>query len=462
MNYKMRLIHRILLAIEAGILLAFTVPPVNIKLTAWIALIPLLIAIYNVRWHKAFFLGVLSGLIYFSAAGYWIFIFTKIGFIISILVTASFIGLFCALVQLLQARNLWWKMFLPPLIWVSLAHIFSFTPIESFWAHFGQPQPLYLLQIISITGLAGLTFLIVSANSIISSYITHVKKRKIPIVAGAIVAAIVLLITVYGAINVQEDVTGDLSVAIVQPNFPDAMEWRKEHVDEIFETYEKLILEAREADLIVLPLYTIPAEFNEILRKFENLSRMSNSYITLGTYRGKTNVALLFSNEGKLIGEYAAIHKPPFRNQTTGNKYVVMNTDLGSLSLLSCYDTMGEKITREFVRKGSQLLVSMANDNRFLGTTEFQQHFEKDMLSAVQNKRYIVRAVPSGISGIIDPYGRVLERSEIGKQQILFGKVKDIEEQTLFTRFGDVLSLLSLFVLVLYAIRHKIHFAKKK
>ena len=458
----MKLIYRILLAIEAGILLALTLPSVNIKLIAWIALIPLLIAIYDVKWHKAFLLGMLSGVIYFSAAGYWIFIFTKIGFIISILVTSSFLGLFCALVRLLQARSLWWKIFLPPLIWISLAYIFSFTPTESFWAHFGQPQPLYLLQIISITGLAGLTFLIVSLNSIISSFIINAEKKRIPIAAGTIIAVIVLIIAVYGAINVQEDVTGEISVAVVQPNFPDSMEWRKEHADEIFDTYEKLILDAGEADIIVLPLYTLPVEFNAFLRKFENFSRMSNAYIAVGNYRGNTNVALLFSNEGKLIGEYEAIHKPPFRNQTAGNEYVVMNTGLGRLGLLSCYDTVGEKITREFARKDSQLLVSMANDNRFFGTTELQQHFEIDILRAVQSKRYIVRAVPSGISSIINPFGSVLERSEIGKQQILFGKVKAIGEQTMFTRFGDILSPFSLLVIIAYIIREKIPFAEKK
>lgn len=449
----MRLIRRILLATLAGILLSLTVPPANIKLAAWIALIPLLISIERAKWHKAFLLGMLTGLIYFSAAGYWIFIFTKIGFIISILVTAGSIGLFCALVQLFKARNLWWKIFLPPLIWVSLAYIFSFTPVESFWAHFGQPQPLYLLQIISITGLAGLTFLIVATNSIISSYIVHAKKRKTPIFAGAIIAVILLIVTIYGAINVQEDVTGELSVAIVQPNFPDSMEWRKGHVDEIFDTYERLIIEIGEADLIVLPLYTIPSGFNNLLGKFENFSRMSNSYITIGTYKGNTNVALLFSNEGRLIGEYAAIHKPPFRNQTIGNEYVVMNTALGKLALLLCFDTTGEKTTREFVREDSQLLISMANDNLFFGTTELQQHFEKDMLRAVQNKRYIIRAVPSGISGIIDPYGRVLERSEIGKQQVIFGKAKVIREKTLFTMYGDIVSPLMLLILVAYALR---------
>ena len=306
--------------------------------------------------------------------------------------------------------------------------------------------------------MAGLTFMMVMSNSIVASYILSKKKneRKVIVIAGAILIAIIFISLLYGAINLKNDVSGDVSVAVVQPNFPNDVEWRKKHVEEIFKVYEELILKAKEADIIVLPQYTWPVSVSTTSRILKNLSRITDSYITIGTYRGYVNIAILFSKEGELVGEYVAVNKPPFRNQTPGHEYVVLDSGMGNLGMLLCYDTTDEKIAREFVRNDAQVLVSMANDNVFLGTTEPEQHLEQDILRAVENRRYIVRAAPSGISAIIDPYGRIVNRSEIGKRQVLFGSVKLMNEKTIFTQIGHIFSPLALVaLLVMYVMRRK-------
>ena len=198
-----------------------------------------------------------------------------------------------------------------------------------------------------------------------------------------------------------------------------------------------------------MPLYTLPVSLNTTVHKLGDLARITDSYITVGTYKGNVNIALLFSDKGNVLGEYAAVHKPPFRNQTPGFDHVVFSTDIGDIGTLLCYDGVGAKTAREFAKNGAQILVSMSNDNHFLETIEPELHLGQDILRAVENRRYIVRAAPSGISAIIDPYGRVLNKSEVRKEQVVFGKVTARKEKTLFTENGDVLSPLTLVILLL-------------
>ena len=63
---------------------------------------------------------------------------------------------------------------------------------------------------------------------------------------------------------------------------------------------------------------------------------------------------------------------------------------------------------RQFVAAGSELLTTITNDAWFGATSAPYQHFEQAAMRAIENGRYLVRAANTGISGIVDPYGRVL------------------------------------------------------
>jgi apolipoprotein N-acyltransferase len=73
-------------------------------------------------------------------------------------------------------------------------------------------------------------------------------------------------------------------------------------------------------------------------------------------------------------------------------------------------------------------------------------------LRAVENRRYLLRAATTGISGIIDPYGRVLSKSELMTQTHLTEVITPKKGLTFYTRFGDVLPLLSLTLSPLFLI----------
>ena len=65
-------------------------------------------------------------------------------------------------------------------------------------------------------------------------------------------------------------------------------------------------------------------------------------------------------------------------------------------------------------------------------------------MRAVENGRYLARAANTGISGFVDPYGRVLERSELFEQRMLVQDLRFLTGRTIYSRIGDLVAWLSL------------------
>ncbi len=60
-------------------------------------------------------------------------------------------------------------------------------------------------------------------------------------------------------------------------------------------------------------------------------------------------------------------------------------------------------------------------------------------MRAVEQGRYLARSANTGISGLVDPYGRVIERSPLFDQAVLVGEVRFLTDRTVYSRIGDVL-----------------------
>ena len=89
-------------------------------------------------------------------------------------------------------------------------------------------------------------------------------------------------------------------------------------------------------------------------------------------------------------------------------------------------------------RGGSELLTTITNDAWFGATSAPYQHFAQASMRAIENGRYLVRAANTGISGIVDPYGRVLARAGIFEPAVIVGEARFLRTPTVYTRIGDV------------------------
>jgi apolipoprotein N-acyltransferase len=103
-----------------------------------------------------------------------------------------------------------------------------------------------------------------------------------------------------------------------------------------------------------------------------------------------------------------------------------------------CYEVVYPDLMRKAVRAGSELLTTITNDAWYGTTSAPYQHFELAAMRAIEQGRYLVRSANTGISGIVDPYGRVLVRTNLFERTIVVGEVRFLQEQTLYAKIGDV------------------------
>jgi apolipoprotein N-acyltransferase len=108
-----------------------------------------------------------------------------------------------------------------------------------------------------------------------------------------------------------------------------------------------------------------------------------------------------------------------------------------------CHEVLFPELSASAVRAGAELLVNISNDGWLDPVTGVasRQHFAMAAFRAVETRRYLARAATTGISGIIDPYGRVSAALPAGDSGVLHGEVRGRTDLTPYARVGDVFAL---------------------
>jgi len=109
----------------------------------------------------------------------------------------------------------------------------------------------------------------------------------------------------------------------------------------------------------------------------------------------------------------------------------------GTTGVLICFEILFPHIARDFVLSGADILTTMTNDAWFGQTQAALQHFSIAVFRAVENRRSVVRAANTGISGFINPSGAILEKTDIFTTCILTRQVPVMSGKTFYTRNGD-------------------------
>jgi len=129
---------------------------------------------------------------------------------------------------------------------------------------------------------------------------------------------------------------------------------------------------------------------------------------------------------------------------SAGTEPIVLDAGGKRVSVSICYESVYPWLSRAFVQRGSQLLATITNDAWFGTSSAAYQHFDQGALRAVEEGRYMVRAANTGISGAVDPYGRVLARTRLFETMALTVDVRLLDRRTIYSYAGDVVVWLSL------------------
>ena len=264
----------------------------------------------------------------------------------------------------------------------------------------------------------------------------------------------------------------------MQGNVEQGQKWDPRRATDIFENYLRMTRQAIAdgAGLVVWPESATPFTFEsepaaaETIRRIARDARvpilLGSDQIERGAPTRYYNSAYLVRADGSTGGVYRKMHLVPFGEYvpmkrllffaaplveavsdfSAGESAVLMPIDGHPISTAICYEIVYPDLVRRFVAAGSELLTTITNDAWFGDTSAPHQHFAQASMRAIENGRYLVRAANTGISGVVDPYGRVVVQSRLFEPAVVAGTVYYRTERTLYTRVGDVFAYASALV----------------
>jgi apolipoprotein N-acyltransferase len=110
-------------------------------------------------------------------------------------------------------------------------------------------------------------------------------------------------------------------------------------------------------------------------------------------------------------------------------------------SALVCFEDCFGSISRDFTRRGAEILVNLTNDAWAESLSCQVQHLSMAVFRAVENRRSLVRAATSGQTCAIDPSGKILSMAEPFTKTALTAEVPLIQGRTPYTVWGDLWAL---------------------
>ena len=291
------------LALGSGILLFLVFPgAVGLWPVAWVALVPLLLAIRNVRPGTAARLGLLAGMVHYVSLLYWVVIvlgrYGHLPLWVSLpallllsLYMSSYLALFCAIISRAWQQREILVVWLAPLLWVGLDFIRSFLFSGFPWQDLGysQYQALLLIQTADLTGHFGITFNIVLVNSVTALFfvlwsanrsavqasepVLTLRLRRAWFYAILPVLFMILGILVYNVIRYRQveqviAASPKMKIAVVQGNIEQDQKWSPAMRLETIEIYTRLSEQAiagksGRPDLLVWPETALPFLIND-------------------------------------------------------------------------------------------------------------------------------------------------------------------------------------------------------
>jgi apolipoprotein N-acyltransferase len=498
----------ILLSLLSGILLILSFPSFDLEFLAWFALVPLFYALRDKNILAGFFLGYLTGFTAFLGTIYWIVVavhtYGNVPFILSVLILlllvlylSLYIGLFTMLTRLIQLRFGSRMIILTPFLWVALEYLRSFFLTGFPWAELGHSQflNLPLVQIADITGVYGLSFVILFLNALFYLILDQWPKRRFPYREVLISSIILTGILTYGYLQIgtvdqktREEKT--LRVRLVQGNIDQSVKWSESYQKDTVRIYEKLSLQEAKVkpDFIIWPETATPFFFQDA-KEYQSLILdvpvKTNAFLLFGSPSYKIenrkvshyNSAYLVAPSGEIVGRYDKIHLVPFGEYVplgeilklgslgegigdfkSGKEIVNLSLPQAKFGVLICFEIIFPDLCRKFVKKGANFLVTITNDAWFGRTSAPYQHLAIATFRAVENRVFIARSANTGISGFIDPTGKIIRKGGIFKEEAINGVIRLSDTKTFYTLYGDVFAWIcsgcSVF-LVGYGLFHK-------
>jgi apolipoprotein N-acyltransferase len=495
-----------LLAFSSGVALALAYPSFNIPLLGWIAPAILIVAVLGERPLAAFFLGWLQGAVYFGLSLPWFYtVMRQYGplpviqagavFALVVVILSVFHAAFAAVIAWLGKSAPRRACIAAPFLWVAMEFATMHMPAIGFpWNLLGYVAAgnLAFLQLTTVTGIFGLSFVVASYNAIAACVIVQMSQRKQGGMAMWIAANGVLMVAVIFGPRYIPPAPADHFAHLVQTNFPVSngypSNWMQSHTADM-DQLEQISISAAQKVPGVVVWPEVPAPFSLQDVNFQSratrIARGAGNGFLVGVIDWKplsgggiapNNSAILLGSNGGVDFIYDKIHLVPFSEYVpwrkwfffakdltgligdfqNGSQYKVGNISGGPFSAFICYEAIFPNEIRRFTLAGAQLFVNISDDGWFGGSGAPAQHLAMARVRAVENRRWLLRDTNDGITVSVDPYGRIAAQLPAAIRGELDAPYAFRADLTPYARWGDWLAWLCLLIalmLVLMAAR---------
>ncbi len=456
---------------------------------AWFGLVPMLTIALRCRARAAFGWVWLGAFVFFLGLLRWLnFTFrtyTAIPWPLTwgpTMLLAGYCALWAGAVGAVMAWLRWrlspgWALVSAPFLWVAAewgrGHLMGGFP----WGLLGYSQHarLPIIQIAELTGVYGVSFLVVAVNAAIAAGV--VLPLRTGLVSLGLAGMLVAAALGFGAWRLgQSAAPPEATIAVMQPSIPQPLKWDDRFTAMTLGVYFTLSrsVGVNGADLIVWPETASPTVLRQdpgLLAALKMLATALDTRLMIGSidvddasprYR---NTAFLVTDRG-IEGRYDKMHLVPFgeyvplanvigfirgwaqfiSDMEPGSRAAVFPGPPAPFGVVICYEGIFPELFREFVRDGARFMINMTNDAWFGRTTGPAQHLAMYPLRAVEHRVALVRAANTGISAFIAPTGAVTRRLGLFERGILVDRIPLRHVRTLYTRLGDWFAYLALVI----------------
>jgi apolipoprotein N-acyltransferase len=413
-----------------------------------------------------------------------------------------YIGLYSAGAVWFRSLIPRYGFFVFPCLWVTLELIRTYALSGMPWGLLGYSQyrQIEIIQIADHMGVYGVSFLIVLVNvalaeflSWLMPYFRNFRPARLPWELAAMAALLVTLSWQYGLVTLSETPFSDvprssITVGVVQPNVDQAVKWDTAYREETLARFDRLTEKlARATDLVVWPEAATPFVFERepvYQLQLMALANRAQAPILFGSpalrfYPDRRpylmNSAYLLAPDGQLLGRYDKHHLVPFgeyipfkssllsfldklvegigdfepgtgptvltlppnpKSATAGTAGTTLRPI--NFGVAICYEVIFPNLVRQFAANGAEFLVTVTNDAWFGPSAAASQHFSMVVFRSVENHLAFARSANTGISGFIDPFGRIVEATPIFTEQAVKATMQIWRPYTFYSRHGDV------------------------
>ena len=454
---------------------------------------PLLVALRGASPRRGFTLGLIAGFIHYAGTVYWtgatVSTFGGLPVIVAVLVAgllalymAAYIATFGAITAMLVRRFRVSGLWLAPAVWVSMEYLRGILIGGFPWIPLGNTMVTFLpiAQLASVVGVQGLSLFVALLN--VGFAVASISSGRRRMIAAGTSIALIIAVSIWGGLRLASNTLtqgAPIKVGLIQGNIAQTDKWNPARAGMILDRYLQLSRQAvdKGAQFLIWPESSTPFYFEEdaaglfvrqMARDLRTPLLLGSDEMEPGDAPKNYNSAFMLDPAGATAAVYRKIHLVPFGEYvpfqrllffvgplveavsafSPGVRVTMLPVDGHMVSTAICYEVTYPSLQREAVRQGSEMLTTITNDAWYGDSSAAYQHFEMAAMRAIEQGRYLVRAANTGISGIIDPYGRVLIRTNLFETVAVVGEARFVQAKTVYATIGDLAAQLSAAVVV--------------